>query len=180
MDSGATVVVGGSGAYIDLTGTTLNGKQVFDCGVGQFNQEPTLSTEPYKKLRSRKFTVAPHGGFDGWDIYRKTRSNTDDYRMGLSGFLAGACTSSDFPLGTGLGTFKKLSNTEANTDYFAFLRGIETFNNPESVDINVFTTPGLDYVDNLGLVNEAIDMVETQRADSLYVVTTPDLSLIHI
>ena len=177
MDSGATVVIGGTGAYTDWTGTTLNNKQVFDCGAGQFNHEPTLATEPYKKLRSRKFTVAPHGGFDGWDIYRKTRSNSDDYRMGLSGFLAGACTSSDFPLGTGLGTFKKLSTTEANTDYFAFLRGIETFNNPESVDINVFTTPGLDYVDNLGLVNEAIDMVETQRADSLYVVTTPDYNM---
>jgi hypothetical protein len=177
MDSGATVVIGGTGAYTDWTGTTLNNKQVFDCGAGQFNHEPTLSTETYKKLRSRKFTVAPHGGFDGWDIYRKTRSNSDDYRMGLSGFLAGACTSSDFPLGTGLGTFKKLSTIEANTDYFAFLRGIETFNNPESVDINVFTTPGLDYVDNLGLVNEAIDMVETQRADSLYVVTTPDYNM---
>jgi len=177
MDSGATVVIGGSGAYTDWTGTTLNGLPVFDCGAGQFNTEPTLSTETYKKLRSRKFTVAPHGGFDGWDIYRKTRSNTDDYRMGLSGFLAGACTSSDFPLGTGLGSFKKLSSTEANTDYFAFLRAIETYNNPESVDINVFTTPGLDYVDNLGLVNEAIDMVETERADSLYVVTTPDYNM---
>ena len=177
MDSGATVVIGGSGAYTEWTGTTLNGQPVFDCGVGQFNQEPTLSNEPYKTLRSRKFTVAPHGGFDGWDIYRKTRSNSDDYRMGLSGFLAGACATSDFPLGTGLGTFKKLSNTEANTDYFAFLRAIKTFSNPESVDINVFSTPGLDYVDNLGLVNESIDMVETERADSLYVVTTPDYNM---
>jgi|TARA_R110002096_G_scaffold143211_1_gene298862 hypothetical protein len=178
MDSGATVVIGGLGTYLDWSGTTLNGKSVFECGVGQFNHEPTLSTEPYKQLRSRKFTVVPHGGFDGWDIYRKTRSNSDDYRMGLSGFLAGQCAgTSEFPLATGKGTFKKLSSTEANTDYFAYLRGIETFSNPEAVNINVFTTPGIDYVDNLGLVNEAIDMVETDRADSLYVVTTPDYNM---
>ena len=177
MDSGATVVIGGQGTYLDWSGTTLNGKSVFDCGVGQFNREPTLSTEPYKQLRSRKFTVAPYGGFDGWDIYRKTRTNSDDYRMGLSGFLAGACTTSEFPTATGAGTFKKLSSSEANTDYFAYLRGINTFSNPEAVNINVFTTPGIDYVDNLGLVNEAIDMVETDRADSLYVVTTPDYNM---
>ena len=177
MDSGATVISGGVGTYLEWSGTTLNGKSVFECGAGQFNHEPTLSTETYKKLRSRKFTVAPHGGFDGWDIYRKTRSNTDDYRMGLTGFLAGTCPTSEFPTGTGLGTFKKLNTSEANTDYFAYLRAIQTFSNPEAIDINVFTTPGIDYVDNLGLVNEAIDMVETDRADSLYVVTTPDYNM---
>ena len=177
MDSGATVVVGGVGTYLTWSSTTLNGLSIFDCGVGQFNHEPTLSTEPYKSLRSRKFTIAPHGGFDGWDIYRKTRSNTDDYRMGLTGFLNGSCTSSEFPTATGDGSFKKLNTTEANTDYFAYLRGISKFDNPESVDINVFATPGIDYVDNLGLVNEAIDMVETDRADSLYITTTPDYNM---
>ena len=178
MDSGATVVIGGVGTYLNWSATTLNGKPIFDCGVGQFNHEPTLSTEPYKSLRSRKFTIAPHGGFDGWDIYRKTRSNTDDYRMGLTGFLNGVClTPGEFPTATGDGSFKKLSTTEANTDYFAYLRGITEFNNPESVDINVFATPGIDYVDNLGLVNEAIDMVETDRADSLYITTTPDYNM---
>ena len=81
------------------------------------------------------------------------------------------------PTATGAGTFKKLSLTEANTDYFVFLRGINTFSNPEAVDINVFATPGIDYVDNLGLVNETIDMVENDRADSLYITTTPDYNM---
>ena len=177
MDSGATVVVAGAGNYITWSGTNLNNKSVFECGVAGFNQEPTLNTDPYKKLRSRKFTLAPHGGFDGWDIYRKTRSNTDDYRMGLTGFLNGYCPDTEFPTATGLGTFKKLSTTEANTDYYAYLRGISEYSNPEAIDINVFATPGIDYVDNLGLVNEAIDMVEDDRADSLYVVTTPDYNM---
>ncbi|MDB3870332.1 hypothetical protein N9322_00105 [bacterium] len=177
MDSGATVIRGGVGTYLDWTGTTLNGKSVFQCGVTSFRKEPTLSTDPYKKLRARKWTVIPHGGFDGWDIYRKTRSNTDDYRMGLTGFLNGVCTTTEFPTATGDGSFKKLSSVEANTDYFAYLRAINTFSNPEAVDINVFATPGINYVDNLGLVNETIDMVEDDRADSLYVTTTPDYNM---
>ena len=177
MDSGATVVIGGQGTYLDWAGTSLDGQSIFDVGAAPFHEEPTLSTDPYKKIRSRKFTVAPHGGFDGWDIYRKTRSNTDDYRMGLTGFLNGACVTTEFPTAVGAGTFKKLSLTEASTDYFAFLRGVNTFSNPEAVDINVFATPGIDYVDNLGLVNEAIDMVENDRADSLYITTTPDYNM---
>ena len=177
MDSGATVVKGGVGTYLDWSGTTLNNKSIFQCGVTSFQKEPTLSTDPYKKLRARKWTVLPHGGFDGWDIYRKTRSNTDDYRMGLTGFLNGTCVTTEFPTATGDGSFKKLSSTEANTDYFAYLRAINTFSNPEAVDINVFATPGINYVDNLGLVNESIDMIEDERADSLYVTTTPDYNM---
>ena len=172
-----STITGGSGTYLSLAGTGLDGKQVFRVGAGQFSQEPTSNTETYKKLRSRKFTIAPYGGFDGWDIYRKTRSNTDDYRLGLTGYLNGACTSTEFPAAVGQGTFKKLSSTEANTDYFAYLRGIRTFSNPEAVDITVFATPGINYVDNLGLVNESIDMVESDRADSLYVTTTPDYNM---
>tara|TARA_Y100001963_G_scaffold157488_1_gene253866 strand:- start:452 stop:1684 length:1233 start_codon:yes stop_codon:yes gene_type:complete len=177
MDISASTITGGAGSYLDLAGTTLNGKQVFQVGAGTFSSEPTLSTDVYKKLRTRKFTIAPSGGFDGWDIYRKTRSNTDDYRMGLTGFLNGACTSTEFPTASGSGSFKKLSATEANTDYFAYLRGINTFSNPEDIDINVFSTPGINYVDNLGLVNETIDMIETDRADSLYITTTPDYNM---
>jgi len=177
MDSGATIAIGGQGNYIDLAGTNIAGKQVFAVGATSFRKEPTLSTDPYKKLRARKFTVAPYGGFDGWDIYRKTRSNTDDYRLGLTGWLNGACVTAEYPTASGLGSFKKLSSTEGNSDYYAYLRGINEFSNPEAVDINVFATPGIDYVDNLGLVNEAIDMVEDDRADSLYVTTTPDYNM---
>jgi phage tail sheath protein FI len=57
------------------------------------------------------------------------------------------------------------------------LLGIATFNNPESVNINVFATPGIDYVNNSNLVEEAIDMITFQRADSIYIVTTPDSNL---
>jgi phage tail sheath protein FI len=55
--------------------------------------------------------------------------------------------------------------------------GIATFQNPEAVNINVFATPGIDYINNSNLVEEAIDMVTFQRADAIYIVTTPDSNL---
>ena len=62
------------------------------------------------------------------------------------------------------------------SDYYAYYEAIKTFSNPESVNINVFTTPGIDTVDNNGLIEESIDMIENERCDSLYIVTTPDTS----
>ena len=38
----------------------------------------------------------------------------------------------------------------------------------------MFATPGIDYVNNRSLVEETITMIEEERADSVYVVTTPD------
>jgi phage tail sheath protein FI len=67
--------------------------------------------------------------------------------------------------------------TWANTDYYAYLWGQYTFNNPEAVNINVFTTPGIDYVNNSNLVESAIDMIEQDRADSIYICTTPDYQM---
>jgi phage tail sheath protein FI len=62
----------------------------------------------------------------------------------------------------------------ANTDYYAYLLGMESMSNPEAVNINVFVTPGIDYVNNLLLVNSAINIAEVDRADSIYITTTPD------
>ena len=156
----------------------------FAVGDAPFTQEPTNISSPYYKLQSRKFTLAPYGGFDGWDIYRKYRSNSDNFIRGKSGFLNGACASTQFPNATGDGSFKLLTQTPwgeagyfATTDYYAYLFGIRTFRNPEAVNINVFSTPGLDYVNNSNLVEESIEMIEGERADSLYVTTTPDFNL---
>jgi phage tail sheath protein FI len=65
----------------------------------------------------------------------------------------------------------------ANTDYYAYLWGQSTFANPEAVNINLFVTPGIDYVNNSNLVESAIDMIETDRADSVYICTTPDYNM---
>jgi phage tail sheath protein FI len=52
-----------------------------------------------------------------------------------------------------------------------------TFANPESTNINVFATSSIDYVNNSNLVEEAIDMVQFSRADSVYIATTPDYNM---
>jgi hypothetical protein len=177
MDSGATTVL--ISAQYGTSGTPA-----FDCGVGQFNTEPLDSNEVYYRTYSRKFTVLPYGGFDGWDIYREKRSNGDEFVLGKSGYLYGARAGCQpYANATGWGAFRQITveddtSNYANTDYYAYLLGIESFNNPGIININVFTTPGIDYVNNYKLVRAAIDMVEIDRADSIYVATTPDFDLL--
>jgi hypothetical protein len=174
MDSGATVVT-------MLNVLTSAYTQAFEVGMGSFNTEPTDTDNPYYKLNTRKFTLYPYGGFDGWDIYREYRTNGDSFALGQVGFKFGAAPSVTYPTASGWGTFKQISGpnqeTWANTDYYAYKMAQSSFSNPESVNINVFATPGIDYVNNSNLVEDAIDMVETDRADSIYICTTPDFNL---
>lgn len=158
-----------------------SGQSAYQCGIATFQAEPTSSSSPYYKIFSRKFTLLPAGGFDGWDIYREYRTNADSYQLGDTKYLLGAAATAQFPDASGWGAFKKITdgeNTEwANTDYYAYLKGFQTFNNPASVNINVFVTPGIDYVNNLALVQDAIEIVEQDRADSIYITTTPDYEM---
>ena len=175
MDSGATVVT--------IANTYMSsGETAFECGVAEFRNDPETQENPYYFIYARKYTVCFAGGFDGWDIYREWRTNQDRFQLGSSGYLAGAAPSSRYPTATGDGLFKRIvvqNNTQdfANTDYYAYLLGILTFANPESTNINVFATSSIDYVNNSNLVEEAIDMVQFSRADSVYIATTPDYNM---
>jgi hypothetical protein len=179
MDSGATAITISSAVY-----TASTGNQAFDCGVASFSSEPTDTENPYYRLFARKFTLLVQGGFDGWDIYEERRTNGDTYALGQSGFKAGFCAGVDpYPTSTGQGNFKKIAVEDGsieygNSDYYAYLMGIRTFANPEVTNINVFVTPGIDYVNNSGLVEESINMIENERADSVYIVTAPDFNLL--
>lgn len=155
--------------------------------VSQNNRTSTLSDTPiigteesmqntiYSYVNLRKFTVYFYGGFDGWDEFRTSRTNTDDFKA--SKYLG----TYDNNSGEGF-SFNRIEDPEViglnqngiTSDWYAYLAGIRQFANPEAVDINVFATPGIDYVNNKTLVNEAIEMIEEERADSIYVVTTPD------
>ena len=174
LDSGATTVT--------IFNTALSAyTQAFDVGTGNFRSEPEDVNNPYYYLNSRKFTFYAYGGFDGWDIYREFRTNSDSFALGQIGFRNGAAASATYPSATGWGAFKQISGpnqeTWANTDYYAYKWGQTTFSNPESVNINIFVTPGIDYVNNSNLVEDAISMVEEDRADSIYICTTPDFNL---
>lgn len=153
---------------INSSGGTYSPVFTFDTGDAVFTTEQSLLNGPYEKLYARKFTFAPFGGYDGWDIYNTRRSNTDRFLIngtyGAAGLTSGAFQN------------KTLTNGDLgiNSDYYAFLEAIWTFKNPEAVNINVFATPGIDNFDNTNLIEATIEMIENDRADSLYIMTTPD------
>ena len=127
----------------------------------------------YEDINLRKFTVCFYGGFDGWDIYRTSRTNTDKYKANK---YKGVITNGNGSI------FNQIYDTDGlnltgkciTSDYYAYLAGIRQFMNPEAVDINVFATPGIDYVNNTLLSSEALTMIEEDRGDALYIMTTPD------
>lgn len=135
----------------------------------------TYQTTPYDlegvskgKLDSilyRKFTFAVCGGFDGWDIYRKTRTFGDSYVLGKSTYTANNTNNG--------GLF---STTSPNSDHYAYIKGIDTYSNPKSIDINVFATAGINFYDHSTLTSYAIDMIENERADSIYIISAPSFS----
>ena len=173
MDSGATVVT--------IVDGPTSGTSAFDCGDASFQSDPESPTNPYYQIQARKFTFLVQKGFDGWDIYTEKRTNGDRFQLGGSGYQNGACSSTRYPNATGWGAFKPIAidnfTDYANTDYYAYLLGINTFANPEATTINVFATPGIDYTNNSNLVEDAISMITFERADSIYICTTPDSNL---
>jgi hypothetical protein len=167
------------------TGTTSSGETEFYCGNYPFSSEPTDQTNGYYYIYSRKYTICFAGGFDGWDIYRERRTNETRFQLGGSGYLSGADVACNprYPNCTGNGAFKPITinkNTTdyANTDYYAYLLGIETFSNPEATNINIFATAGIDIQNHDNLVEQAIDMIQYNRADSIYIATMPDYNLL--
>ena len=114
---------------------------------------------------NRKFTFAVCGGFDGWDIYRQTRTYGDAYILGKKTYTYGNTNNG--------GVFNP---TVGNSDYYSYNDGIQTFANPEAIDINVFATPGINFFDHSSLTNQAIEMIEVDRADSLYIISSPNES----
>ena len=132
----------------------------------------TFVTTPYdlegtdkgklNNINFRKFTFAVCGGRDGWDIYRNVRTYGDAYVFGKQTYISGHTTNG--------GVF---SESVGNSDYYSYLAGIETFANPEAVDINVFATPGINFNDHSSLTSQAIDIVENERADSIYIMNSP-------
>lgn len=138
---------------------------------------PSISTEEsmknnvYSDIRFRKFTCYPYGGFDGWDIYRENRTNTNDFRINkYNGNINSEGTIRQLD-----GTIYGIQGKAITSDYYAYLAGYKQFDNPHKIKINVLATPGIDYVNNLDLFNEALDIVEESRqGDCIYIVTTPD------
>ena len=158
-----------TGFHISTNASSIVGtdhKSIFQTTPYDFEGQ-SGENNPLTNINYRKFTFAVYGGHDGWDIYRQTRTNTDAYIFGKSIYKSGTTTNG--------GVFSTVS-TGANSDYYAYLQGIQTYANPEAIDINVFATPGINFQDHVSLVNQAIDMIEVDRADSLYVMNSPNIT----
>lgn len=173
IGTGVTVTVDGvevgSWTTVSPNNVTENGGNAPVLG-SEAEMEGTI----YENVALRKFTLYPCGGFDGWDIYRNERTNGDEYSAKkYKGNIKGITKNSTFSKindGTGL----NLTGNTITSDYYAYLAGAMQFNNAEKYQINLFATPGIDYVNQLSLTNEILAMIEEERKDSLYVITTPD------
>lgn len=152
MDSGATITT------ISSTGE----EETFEVGIGSFGtyQEVEQITNPYYDANKRKFTLVPAGGFDGWDVNRRERSYGDNFVQG--GRQSGHPGQ---PL------------VVPTNDFQAWEMGIDTFANPESVTINLFATPGLEWLNQTTLVQNTIEMIENQRTDTLYIIDSPQIDI---
>jgi hypothetical protein len=98
-----------------------------------------------------KFTLAPAGGFDGWDKYQQYGDLFEEF--------------------TGAYPF---ADPGANVQ--AFKDGVDLMSAPEEVDINLFATPGLDYENNDDIIKYSLEIIE-DRADSLYIIDSPRLTV---
>ena len=149
-----------------------------DEGKGDFESFPRISSEDvmkdniYSDKRLRKFTCYPCGGFDGWDIYRTERTNQNDFKANK--YKGNVGEGNTFTSAFDSGSYG-LTGKVISSDYYAYLAGYKQFDNPSKIKINILATPGIDYVNNLDLVNEVLDIVEDSRqGDCIYIVTTPD------
>lgn len=142
---------------------------------------PIIATEQdmeetiYHDVNLRKFTVMFYGGFDGWDVYRDQRTNTDEFtRANYKGQVSSVNDEGVNFKGVQNAESLGLTGASITSDYYAYLAGIRQFANPNRNTINILATAGIDYVNQTLLVKDTIEMVEEERQDTLYVVNTPD------
>jgi hypothetical protein len=136
---------------------------------------PYMNTTIYADKNLRKFTMCFYGGFDGWDVNEEQRSTTNEYKA----------TNYKIAENSRYQTFKNealdgmvsLPTTATTADYYAFLAGYRVFANPQDVDINVFSTPGIDWKNHTLLFEDALDIIvdpeDGRGGDALYVVDSP-------
>lgn len=169
-----TVTVDGVSGYTWQTVSVYNVSDNYQIPP-RIGTDDVMQDTIYENVDLRKFTVYPCGGFDGWDVYRDERTNGDKFKqVNYKGSIdLTTKTGRNFDLILDPASIG-LDEKGITSDYYAYLAGIKQYSNPQAVDINVLATPGIDYVNQKSLVEETIEMVEEDRADSIYVVTTPD------
>lgn len=172
---------GSKNTFVDgvsgYTFTTVSTKKVNAAGslIPRIIDGAYMSQTIYEDVNVRKFTLYPYGGFDGWDVNRGYRTNTDEFKANKYNIESSVLFKSVSE--TGYRDMLKLGTEDITTDYYAFLGGYKQFANPEDVDINVFATPGIDWYNNTLLTEDALDVIEDKDdgrgGDALYVMDSP-------
>ena len=176
MDSlvSAATVDGGS---VHMFTPVSSAKVTSDVYVPRLLNLPAfMNSSIYKDSKIRKFTVCFYGGFDGWDVNREQRTNTNQYKASVlnpdsNGVFVRYSEKTDLNLPL------NLPSTAITSDYYAYLAGYRVFANPQDIDINLFATPGINWEDHRLLTEEAIDMIEDAEegrgGDALYIMASP-------
>lgn len=151
--------------------------------IPRINTKAYMANTIYDDINLRKFTAYFFGGFDGWNQYEKTRSNTNEFKANNYGVIPNVTIYQKINGEDGVAEYYnqkldlKLPNTAITSDYYAYLGGYKQFANPNECSINVFATPGIDWYNNSLLVEEALDIVEDaddgRGGDAIYVVSSP-------
>ena len=139
--------------FIDVENNIVFGQFYVGAGSLQTGADVQTPSQTYFDVRTRKFTVCPYNGFDGWDIFRAGRTNTAAYaeESGVKYF--------------------------AGNDYDAWKEAISKFDNPSEIELKFIYTAGINWSDNTDLVQYAIDMIEQKRQiDCFYLVDAPDIN----
>ena len=182
---GTDSAISGATIYVDdKTGFTFTTVQPVQ-NDATAERLPRIVTEAYMEKtiyadkNLRKFTVYPYGGFDGWDIYREQRTNTDKFK-GTKYALVSGCpfdNISEEEVDLDPSITLNLPSNAITSDYYAYLAGYKQFINPNETDINLFATPGIDFYHNSLLTLDALDVIEDgedgRGGDALYIMTAP-------
>ena len=164
-----------NGSFTTVDDVQIKGKQML---LPRILDENYMEHTIYGDISTRKFTLYPYGGFDGWDIYRESRTNTDEFKATKYQIVSGCPfdyvnSSSLIDQLVDLG----LPETAITSDYYAYLAGYKQFANPEDIDINLFATPGVTFRNNVLLIEDALDIVEDpeegRNGDALYIIDAP-------
>lgn len=157
--------------------TTVSTKKVgaTDTNIPRIIDGGYMDQTIYADVNARKFTLYPYGGFDGWDVNRGYRTNTNEFKANKYNVKNSKLFKNVSE--TGYMDMLNLGSDAITTDYYAFLGGYKQFANPEDVDINVFATPGIDWYNNTLLTEDALDMIEDKEdgrgGDALYIIDSP-------
>jgi hypothetical protein len=130
----------------DVAKDTVTG--VYNYRSGSRAEGVSVSSASYGDLLDAgydQFTAPMWGGFDGWDITKPDPL----YNKGMS----------------------TTSNERNSSPYYTYKRAIDTVADPESLDMNLLTTPGL----TLDALTEHMINVCSERADAMALIDLADI-----